>query len=274
MYADLHMHTLYSDGTDTPREILEQAKNVGLSVLAITDHDCIEGSVNAQKIAADFGIKIIPGIELTTMHKGEYSHILGYNVNFENAQLLDYIETSTFYMTETTRINFENAKADGHFDYSWDRIEELCEGRCYIGGTCILKSMKHDSISPNISFKELFANYFSSMGKHHVKYKINTPFEAIDTILAAGGVPVLAHPKLIGDDNEVIRLIEYGAMGIEAYHPTNNKEDEKRYIEMAKNLGVIITGGTDWHGKNSAPYITHFGMRGLTRDKYLNLFND
>ncbi len=272
MYADLHMHTTHSDGTDTPEQILHLAKKAGFKAIAITDHDSIDGSKRAMEISDSFGIKVIPAIELTTMLDGEFAHILGYNVDFKSTILLDYIKNSTANMTETTRLNFEKAKEDGHYDYSWDRIKELSANRSYIGGTSVLKSMKHDKISPDITYRVLFADYFSARGKYHITYKINIPYDAIDTILAVGGTPIIAHPKLVGDDSVVESLVKYGAKGLEAYHPTNNKDDERRYIKMAKALAVNISGGTDWHGDNSAPYITHFGMRGLTKENYLKLF--
>jgi predicted metal-dependent phosphoesterase TrpH len=268
MYADLHMHTTHSDGTNTPREILELAKSAGISEIAITDHDTITGSIEAKTYINDYNIRLIPGIELTTMLNGAFAHVLGYYIDFENPKLLAYFKQSTGNMTENARINFENAKKEGLYDYSWQRVLELNPGRSFVGGIHAVQAMVHDGHSPKIEFKELFADYYSSVGKYHIHTEVKTPFEAIDVIREAGGVSSLAHPKLVGNDEVVLEIIEYGVNGLEAFHPTNDKNDVQRYIDMANHHGIYVTGGTDWHGKNSAPYITHFGMCGLESKDY------
>jgi len=109
--------------------------------------------------------------------------------------------------------------------------------------------------------------FWRADNENYISFLTLSEYDAVDVIKASGGMPVIAHPKEIGDDNIVANLIKYGAMGIEVFHPSHSKEDIIKYKQLAESNHLFITGGTDWHGDNNR-FNTHFGMYGLDSDKY------
>ena len=269
MYADLHIHTTYSDGTDSPREIFELSKQHGLNTIAITDHDCVAGVKEAHKFKHEYNVSFIDAVELSAMWKGKYVHVLGYYIDTSNIELYRYIKESSADKTENTRINFENAKQKGVISYNWARVPELNPGQTRLSGLHVVKAMEMDSYTvPDMGYMDFFTKYFLASSDEFIDTEKMTPYNSIDVIKAAGGIPILAHPKLIGSDENVLEFIEYGAQGLEAYHPIHSQEETEKYLKTASDRGLYITGGTDWHGGNNSPHITHFGMRGLDHWDY------
>jgi len=269
MYADLHLHSTYSDGKDTPRELYNLAKNQDIKVVSITDHDTVNGQKAwlAEQIPRD--IKIIPGIEISTEINHKMLHILGYYINIFDERLEQFIDAISAEKTETTRLNFENACANNVFSYKWERVLELNEGQPRVSGVHVVKAMETDGYKiPGVDLWDIFYKYFWPENANYISHQTFTGYDAVDIIKAVGGVPVIAHPKSIENDNIVMDLIRHGAQGIEVYHPTHSDEDIKKYLQMAETEKLYVTGGTDWHGEGVISEITHFGMCGLIDDKY------
>jgi predicted metal-dependent phosphoesterase TrpH len=269
MYADLHMHTIYSDGTDSPREIFELAKLNGLNTIAITDHDCIDGVKDANNFRNEYNLSLIDAVELSAMWKGRYVHVLGYYIDIKSIDLYRYIKESSADKTENTRINFENAKQKGIFSYNWERVLELIPKQNRLSGLHVVRAMKADGYNvPGMEYTDIFQKYFLALSDEFIDTEKKTPYDSIDVIKAAGGIPILAHPKLIGSDEDIMEFINYGAEGLEAYHPIHSAEETEKYLAIAADKALYITGGTDWHGGNNSSHITHFGMRGLDHWDY------
>lgn len=269
MYADLHIHTTYSDGTDSPREIFELAKQNGLNTIAITDHDCVDGIKDAHTFKNEYNVTLIDAVELSAMLQGQYVHVLGYHLNIDHPALRQYIEESSADKTENTRINFENARQKCALSYSWERVLELYPGQIRLSGLHAVRAMETDGYRvPGMGYRDFFVKYFLAFSDDFIDTEKKTPYDSIDIIKAAGGIPILAHPKLIGSDEQVMEFIGYGAQGLEAYHPIHSNNEMEKYLEIAADKALYVTGGTDWHGRNNSPHITHFGMRGLDHWDY------
>ena len=271
MYADLHLHSTFSDGTDTPAGLFELAAQNELKMIAISDHDSIQGV----KVAIDSGlskkydVKLIPAIEISTILHRRYLHILGYYIDINHDDLALFILKLSSEKTENTRINFENAKLKRPFSYTWERVLKLNINQPRISGVHVVEAMQHDGVSlDGMSLWDMFHKYFWAESPDFIETEKSTAYDAIDVIKKAGGIPVIAHPKSVGNDLIVVDLINYGVEGIEVFHPIHLNEDTERYKSIAIDNKLYITGGSDWHGNNNDPGITHIGMTGLDHCNY------
>jgi predicted metal-dependent phosphoesterase TrpH len=269
MFADLHLHSTFSDGTDTSLELCRLATEHHVQVISITDHDTVGGQKELRDLKLPQDVKVIPGIEISTLVNRKMQHILGYYIDLYDEKLDRLLAAMSVEWTENTRLNFEKARSDNVFTYEWKRVLELNPNQPRIGGTSVIKAMEIDGYQvPGMKSWDMFRKCFWPENDDYISHCTFNGYDAIDTIKAVGGIPVIAHPKSINNDDIVIDLIQYGAQGLEVYHPTHNQEDIKRYLQMADDKRLYITGGTDWHGKNNRREITHFGMCGLENDKY------
>jgi len=267
LFADLHLHSTYSDGTDTPLELYQLAQKKNVKVISITDHDSVDGHKELLKTQVsqdqDSKIEIIPGIEISPLVNRKMHHILGYYIDIYDKGIEKFIDDIAAEVTEDTKRNFEKARDKGVFSYEWDRVLELNPGRKRFGGSSVIKAMEIDGYEvPGMGLWEM----------HHQCFLFDRRdfydgYDAVDIIKSAGGIPIIAHPKSIGDDDIVLDLIRYGARGLEVYHPMHSREDTDRYLQMAQDKKLYITGGSDWHGKNSIAGRV-FGLTGLDDENY------
>jgi len=267
MFADLHLHSTFSDGTDTPLELCALAREHGVRVISITDHDTAAGQ-KALRNERPQGVTVIPGIEISTLVNRVMQHILGYYIDIFSVILDRYIAKASAEKTESTRINFENARAANVFSYDWERVLELNPGQPRVGGVHVVKAMGIDGYEvPGMGLGDMFHRYFWPENDNYISCETHTGYDAIDVIKAAGGIPVIAHPKSIKNDDIVLDLIRYGAQGLEAYHPSHDSGDTAKYLQMAEDYHLYVSGGSDWHGKNGQ-YGVHFAMTGLEHENY------
>jgi predicted metal-dependent phosphoesterase TrpH len=263
LFADLHMHSTFSDGTDTPEELLAIAEKSGLKAVAISDHDTAEGSKRAARSPRP-GVRLIPAIEVSTVSRRRFVHVLGYYIDVDSGGLARFIREVSADKTENTRVNFETALSDGCFSYPWERVVELNPGQARLSGVHVVKAMELDGYEvPGMTMRQMFWKYFRPEGDRFTETEKATAQDAIEIIRTAGGVPVIAHPKIVHDDGIVLEMIRSGAQGIEAYYSLHTREETQKYLQMAQEYDLFVTGGSDWHGKNSDPAITHMGMAGL-----------
>ena len=258
--ADLHIHTYYSDSTASPAEVVDEAIKNGLSCIAITDHDIIDG-INPTLVAAQGrNLEVISGIELSSEFEGKDIHILGYFINFSKGLLLERIES---YLDERVRrmkqmiLNLQEA---GIKDITFEEVAALTKsravGRAHLATLLIQKGYVS-------SFKKAFEKYLAQDRPGYApKYK-QSPFEAIDLIHQSGGLAVMAHPMLTQKDELIPRLVKAGLDGIEVYYPNCTPLITNFYEKLAKKNGLLMTGGSDAHGtakaytfvgKESIPY--------------------
>ena len=246
MRADLHSHTTASDGTFTPRQSVQRAKEKGLAALAITDHDTVAGLAEAQAAGAELGIEIVPGIEISSVYDGKDVHVLGYYMNTSDATFLDRLEDLRDVRKVRNRMMIARLVELG-IEITLEEVEARKKepignvGRPHIAEVLMEKGVVS-------SMNEAFERYLGSAGAAYVNPPRITPEEAIDLIHSAGGVAVLAHPGLYDNPELVRTLIGHGLDGIEVYHPDNRVEDEALYGAMAEEANILKTSGSDFHG--------------------------
>ncbi|EIV99381.1 PHP domain-containing protein [Thermoanaerobacter siderophilus] len=249
---DLHIHTTISDGSLTPAEIVDEAQKLGLKVIAITDHESVDGVAEAMKVAEATDLKIIPGVEIEAfINRGQEKtivHILGYNINWKDSGLIDILNKMTANRTNVTKKMVELLKNEG-FNIEWDEVAAIAENRQWIGINHILECMlKKGYFTSRKQAMKGYLQYFIYGKKAYVPFSAATVQRAINIIKNAGGIPILAHPGIYNKDYLIPKLIKYGIEGIEVYYPGHTSEKVKKYEELVQKYGLIATGGSDYHG--------------------------
>lgn len=246
MRVDLHLHTTASDGRLSPAELVQLAARIGLDIIAITDHDSIEGIVPALAAAQAFPhIKVIPGVEISTETLQGDIHILGYFINYQDPILQrKLVSRRNSRQERAQRIIAKLANLGIHI--KWDRVLELAQ-EASVGRPHIAQVMLEAGYIS--SLKEAFAKYIGRNGPAYVKHQRLTPVEAIDLIVNADGLPVLAHPANIEDLGTFLhQLKKAGLVGIEAYYNGYLPQTVKWLVNVATEHGLIPSGGSDYHG--------------------------
>lgn len=256
MLIDLHSHSIHSDGTLTPKELLDLAQKNNIKVFAITDHDDIEGSKKLIKEKHD-GIIVYSGVELNAKVDKGQMHILGYNIDLENETLNKRLKELKEHSISNIKLYINQLKNDFNITLPEQDINELLSKEGNIGRPQLaLILVKYGYCN---SVKEAFDKYLMDDKVRKIKFWV-TKEECISLITNAGGIPVLAHPfTLKMSQEELHKEIEYlssiGLKGIEIIHSKSNEEERNYYKELAKEFNLITTGGTDYHGKEVKPDI-------------------
>lgn len=247
MRADLHMHSVFSDGTDEVSAIVAKSKAAGLSLISLTDHDTVKGVAAALEEGEKQGIKTLPGIEISTYAVCEV-HILGYNIDIKNDLLVNRlaeIERQRQDRIKAILSNLKKYNIELDEEKIFDRVGTV--GRMHIAKQLLAKGFCQ-------SITEAFDRYLGEKGVAYVPSKRITPLEGVKLIKAAGGLAVVAHPLVLCQrgklDDLVCGLKTYGLDGLEVYYPTHTPEDTARLYDYAKKNRLIATGGTDYHGLN------------------------
>ena len=247
MSSDLHMHTNASDGLLSPEELVSAAKQAGLGYIAITDHDTVDGicQLYEQGLYPASGIKIIPGIEFSAHHPDSEIHILGYNVDIYNRELRDRLNDVVEARWTRFSTMVEKIQALG-YDLSETDVLEIADGSTSISRSHVAQAMVRKGYFASV--KEVFDQLLVKGRPAYVSHFRLEPEEIIDLIKNSGGTPVLAHPKLIYNDELVEELLKKGIEGIEAIYPKHDEADTARYLAMADKYNLLVTGGSDYHG--------------------------
>lgn len=247
MKADLHMHSVFSDGTDEVPAIVAKAKAAGLSLMSLTDHDTVNGVGLALEEGEKQGIKVLPGIEISTYAVCEV-HILGYNIDINNDRLLTRlaeIEDKRHERINAILTNLKKYNIELDEEKIFDRIGTV--GRMHIAKQLLAKGYCQ-------TITEAFDRYLGERGIAYVPSKRITPLEGVKLIKAAGGLAVVAHPLIFCQKGKLDDLIgglkTYGLDGLEVYYPTHSLDDTAKLYDLAKKNRLIATGGTDYHGLN------------------------
>lgn len=254
-FVDLHVHSCYSDGTSTPKELVAYAVEKGLDTFALTDHDTVAGVPEAVAEGRRLGVTVIPGIEFSAIYQKKDIHIVGLFLDVENQVLLDTIEKYQRFRDIRNRQICEKFTQIG--------IPMTLEGLSeYFSGAILTRAhyaryLMDQGITESV--KEAFEKYVSEGCPCYVPKCDIPPEEAISVILGAGGVPILAHPILYHMPEDKLRrmivdLKSYGLMGIEAIYSTYQMEDERLIRKLAREYGLLLSGGSDYHGSNK-PHI-------------------
>ncbi len=243
-FADLHVHTFYSDSTFSPEEVVTWAAKKGLSAVAICDHDSVDGIEPCRAFGEAAGVEVIPGIELTVEKSDVEIHILGYFFDHKAAWLKSKLKEMQGGRIDRIYKMVEKLNAEG-IDVKAEDVFRL-SGEGSVGRLHLAQAML--ATGKVKTFKEVFNKYIGFQKSCYVSNVRFTPKEALDVLLRAGGVPVLAHPGIMDRDEYIPELIEYGLRGIEVYHTDHKPGVVKHYEEIAARYGLLMTGGSDCHG--------------------------
>lgn len=243
-YADLHIHTKFSDGAYAPERIVEEAHARGLACIAITDHDEVAGITPAKKAAQALNLEVIPGVELSAEIGETEVHILGYFIDWQAQWFQDKLKQLCQVRKERALAIIEKLKQHG-IELTADELLSGTDlysiGRLHIARLLTKKGFVH-------STQEAFHKYLGNGRSCYVKKFKLTPTEAIGMIVTLKGVAVLAHPYNIGSDERIAEFVQQGLRGIEVYYPEHDPANTTHYRNLAQKYGLLLTGGSDYHG--------------------------
>ena len=271
---DLHIHTNASDGQYSPAEVVRMATLKGAACIAITDHDTVDGLDEARRTAKEVGIVCIPGIEISVQGNREL-HILGYFIDYVHHGLVEACDNFT---------RLREQRKGRIFEYLSQKGVLLTEEQ-------LRRQVRHDAVGrPHFAQAMLEAGYVSSVQEAYDRYLGIPEFDSVERakpaardglqmIIAAGGIPVLAHPALLKLDDESLNaliagLADFGLKGLECYYSKHTPEQIEKYLRYAEKYGLLATAGSDFHGENNKPGVD-IGDCGqiLTDTEYRNIFD-
>ena len=243
-FADLHLHTYFSDGTFSPEELVGHGHRLGFAALALTDHDSVEGCARMIAACEAAGIDFIPGTELTAEHNDTEIHLLGYYVDTQNDKFLSDI--ARFQSVRQDRIREMVARLNGlNVPLQVESVFALANcrspGRPHVARALVKAGLVR-------SLDEAFERFLKKNRPAWVPKAKMSALEAIELIHQAGGLAVMAHPGLNRTDDVIPVLVEAGLDGIECFHTKHSTNTSERYLEIADKYHLLITGGSDCHG--------------------------
>jgi 3',5'-nucleoside bisphosphate phosphatase len=256
--GDLHMHSSYSDGIYSPRELVQKAGKNGLGAISITDHDSVNGIDEAIEAGSLLNIKVIAGIELSAMCENREVHILGYFIDHHNTDLEEYLK---FFRAQrvkraremVTRLNNLNIPV------KIDSIIENAEGRSIGRPHIAAEVLKTGSVK---TYLEVFHKYIGYGCPAFVeKYHLDVA-DAIAMITKAGGLSFIAHPSVALNDSILLHIIKTGIDGIETVHPSLTNQQSTYYRGIAEEYYLLQSGGSDFHGgkRDDEAYLGRYGV--------------
>ena len=270
-YADLHIHSSYSDGCKTPEEIIDSAIKNKIKYISLTDHDSISSQYVTRNSYDD--LVIIPGIELSTEYNDMELHILGYFIDIENddlKSLVNELNVQRIKRVEKILYNLKNYNINLKLD-DLDIDHTSTVGRSHIANAMVKKGYFDN-------YKSAFRSYLVQGKPGYVKgFRLNYR-ECIDVINNCGGVPILAHPGQIYRKIEVENILRelrcFGLKGIEVYHPSHSQGDINKFFNLSRKYKLCVSGGSDYHGRHIGSDNLSIGSYGLNEEclnKFINI---
>lgn len=250
-FIDLHVHSSASDGTCSPAQVAELAACRGLRAIALTDHDTLDGIPQALEAGKALGLEVIPGIEFSTSYQGRDVHIVGLNLDHEDARFREALGEFQASRDRRNEAMIRLLQERG-IPISWEAMEEAFPGCVWTRAHFARFLMEHGAVS---SIREAFPRYIGDNAPCFVPREKVTPYQAIQLIHENGGVAVLAHPMLCRLGMDQLRLLlsrlrKAGLDALEVLYSTNSPAEERLSRQLAKDYGLKISGGSDFHGEN------------------------
>jgi len=267
---DLHLHTTASDGSCTPSELVRRAREAGIDILAVADHDTVAAVAETKALATAAGLTCIAAVEITAVHEARDVHVLGYFVDVTSPVLLAFLE-------------------DGRRDRV-RRATEMCDRLAHLGAPIDVETLVQRSGGPNSgksiarpavakalveaghvqTVQEAFDRFLAEGKPAYCPRVGASPKDVVSLIAQAGGIASLAHPGPLGKDQLIDRLAADGLTALECFHSDHDEDTTRRYLLLALRLGLAVTGGSDFHGPGGRR-AESFGRVGLPLDHYRDL---
>lgn len=247
---DLHTHSNKSDGSLSPTALIDEAKSIGLSAIALTDHDTIDGLEEAINRGNEIGVRVVPGVELSTEYMGRDVHIVGLFIDYKNETFLNHLKNFVD-SRELRNKKMCNKLTEAGIPVIYEDLIEMFGDSVLTRAHYARYMLSKGYIK---SLPEAFERYIGDHSPYYIPREKVTPKQGVELILNAGGVPILAHPILykLGKDaleTLVKDLKEYGLVGIEAIYSTYTNADERTIRNLASKYNLLISGGSDYHGE-------------------------
>lgn len=252
---DLHNHTTASDGAAPPAEAVRTAKELGLAAIAVTDHDTVAGVAEAMAAGAEMGVEIVPGIEISADYRGNRAHILGLFVDPASEALRPALDWASDERARRNEKIVAHLAADG-FDISLEALSAAYPN-AVLGRPHIAEHLARKGYAASVT--DAFRRYLGE-GRPYYRSKERIPLaDAASLIRAAGGLPIVAHPFQYGYDEAALLAYlsaarDAGCLGLEAYYSEHAPEQQRYLLELAAAWGMLVSGGSDWHGSRK-PHI-------------------
>ncbi len=266
---DLHTHTIASDGALSPRALVERAHRLGIRTLAVTDHDTLAGVPEAAAAAAARGMELLPGIEITAVHGGRDVHVLAYFLDPHPEGLTPFLVRQR---RDRTRRALEMSARLAALGAPVD-LEDLVAGAEAAGRAVARPTVARALLDAGhvTSLQQAFDRWLADGRPAYVPRTGASPAEVVRLVARSGGVPVLAHPGLLRKDELIPELAAAGLGAIEAYHSDHDAGVQSRYLRLADEHRLAVSGGSDFHGDDH-PRARCFGRVGLPRERFMPLF--
>lgn len=267
MKLDLHTHTTASDGAWTPEAVVASAAAGGLDVISITDHDTAAAVEAARRAAEGVDLQVVPGVELSSTHQGRDVHILGYFIDTEAPAMVRHVDRAGRRREERMGEMIERLAGQG-IQVSFDDVERAAgEDRVVIGRPHLAAALV--GLGYASSTYDAFDRLIGDQHPAFVPTHLLEPADAVEIVLASGGIPVWAHPP--GDliDPLLPTLIPAGLRGLEVYRPRNRRSDVLRLESICKTAGLLMTGGSDWHGPDGGTALGDFWVGAEEVERFL-----
>lgn len=280
---DLHIHTnASSDGQHSPREIFEMARRKGLRAIAFADHNSIANVAEGLRLSSQYGIEFIPCLELNTFYQDLDLHVLAYFIDPHDETWRSWLAEIHLKKKEQAGKRLQKLNQLG-FQFNWDDLHKFSGGQIPTGMSFLkaILSRKENVNDPrlqpyingeraNSPYVNFYRDYLRGGKPAFVPMEDISTITAIQRIKKLGGVPILAHPSDTGED-KIIDLIAHGLAGLEVYSPYHNLQEEKKFRALAEKHGLLITAGSDFHGKEIKPDVDLGGVSGNSYDLFIKL---
>lgn len=256
MKLDLHIHSTASDGAWGPTEVVEAAAKAGLDVIALADHDTMAGVAAATAAAVGAGVTVIPAVEMSSSHEGRDVHVLGYFVDAEAPSMRRHAERAGSRRDERMREMVDRLVSDG-IEMTFEAVERAAgPDRVNIGRPHLARALVEAGHVGSVP--EAFETLIGDDADAFVPTDLLDPTGAVETILAAGGVPVWAHPPADMIDPLLPSLIEAGLRGLEVFRPRSRRSAIERLRSICRARDLLMSGGSDWHNPESGSALGEF----------------
>lgn len=250
MRIDLHTHSSVSDGTDSPADLVRVAAAAGLDVVALTDHDTLAGVQEAAAAAQTYGLTVVPGVEISCVVDGISMHLLGYWPDATDHDLAAELELNRDDRVPRAQEIVRRLAVAGH-PISWEQVQQHVADGATVGRPHIADTLVDLSVVPDRD--TAFATLLHDESPYYVGHHATDPVDAVRLVAQAGGASVFAHPgagrrgRLV-EDSVLVRLAAAGLAGVEVDHPDHDEAARAHYRGLAADLGLVVTGSSDYHG--------------------------
>ncbi len=276
--VDLHMHSRYSDGTCDVKELVDLVAKRGIKYFSLTDHDNIRGVREAEALAREYLLIFIPGVEITTMYKGDEVHILGYFIDIDDKEFLSFLDRVFSSRIKRVKQTITNLNRMG-YDITFEDVKKA--GGCdYVGRPHIARALMEKGYISEV--KEAFTpELIGNGGRAYVPPDSVSPRQAIEIIEKNGGMSVVAHPGIYNNGSiqglqleDIRAFVSYGLDGVEVFHTKHDERARRYYLSICRRLNLRFTCGSDFHGKNASAVIGETGIPSDLESEVISLINE